>query len=523
MSELYTVKTAGMYIDILREKGLLLGAAGFDEAARARRVGHISYDSRDVAPDTLFICKGLHFKEAYLGDALASGAFCYMAEQPYAVNAPCLLVSDLRLAMSVVSGFFFDAVWNRRLCMVGITGTKGKSTTATFVRAILDAHCRRTGQRPCGFLSGIATYDGAREEKARKMTTPETLDLHRHLVRCVENGVRYLVMETSSQALKYHRTAALHYAVGAFLNLSEDHISAQEHPDMEDYLRSKLRLFDQCDVACINADMEEPYLSAVREKAAGSCARTFTFGLKAGADYRGLHVEAGPAAIRLDVLPAGEAGAPGLPDAHGADILRDVTVSIGGAYNASNALAAIAICRQLGVSYDSIREGLAGVRVAGRMELYRLRDKDVDVIVDYAHNKLSYETLFTNVKQLYPGRRIMLVFGCHGDKAYNRRKDLGELADLYADAIVLTEQDPGTESVLDICAQIRQHLSPDKPVTTIVDRGEAIAAACASVPDGWVLIIAGNGADGYQKRGLTYVPLPTDGERVQAYIDAHGA
>ena len=157
------------------------------------------------------------------------------------------------------------------------------------------------------------------------------------------------------------------------------------------------------------------------------------------------------------------------------------------------------------------------MKVAGRMELYHMRNKDVDVIVDYAHNKLSYQTLFDNVRKLYPGRKIPLVFGCHGNKAYNRRKDLGELANIYADKIVLTEQDPGTESVTEICRQIREHIDTDKPVKVITDRGEAIAAACDMAEDGWVMVIAGNGADGYQKRGLTYVELPTDGEECRIY------
>jgi UDP-N-acetylmuramoyl-L-alanyl-D-glutamate--2,6-diaminopimelate ligase len=175
--------------------------------------------------------------------------------------------------------------------------------------------------------------------------------------------------------------------------------------------------------------------------------------------------------------------------------------------------------RALEVPFENIKRGLAHVKVAGRMELYHMRNKDVDVIVDYAHNKLSYQTLFDNVRKLYPGRKILLVFGCHGNKAYNRRKDLGELANIYADKIVLTEQDPGTESVTEICRQIQEHIDTDKPVEVITDRGEAIAAACDMAEDGWVMVIAGNGADGYQKRGLTYVELPTDGERVQEYID----
>ena len=178
-----------------------------------------------------------------------------------------------------------------------------------------------------------------------------------------------------------------------------------------------------------------------------------------------------------------------------------IKVSIGGSYNASNALAAIAAALALDIPMKYIRSGLAHVKVAGRMELYHMNHKDVDVIVDYAHNKLSYMTLFENIRKLYPDRKILLVFGCHGDKAYNRRKDLGQLAD--------------------ICDQVRRYIDDDKLLAVITDRGEAIAQACRVIEDGWVMVIAGNGADGYQKRGLSYVELPTDGERVQEYISEH--
>ena len=510
-------KTLNEYIELLAGKGLLLqdpsawakdGTAEDKKDWRMQPVSYISYNSLDVKPGTLFICKGANFKEEYLQDAVKKGAICCLSEREYPnTGIPCLLTKSMRRAMSEVSGFFFDEIWNERLIMMGITGTKGKSTTATFVKAIMDDYCRSIGDKEIGFLSGIYTYDGNRKVKAKKMTTPETVELHRHLAACVENGCRYLVMETSSQALKYDRTAALDYKVGAFLNISEDHISDREHPDIEDYFQAKLKIFAQSQIACVNMELDDRYLSRVLYEAERQCGKVITFGRTEGADYYGHNVTSTPSRLEFDV------------DWEGGT--EHIIVSIGGYYNASNALAAIAMTRALGVPFENIRSGLANVKVAGRMELYQMQNKHVDVIVDYAHNKLSYQTLFENVKKLYPDRKILLVFGCHGNKAYNRRKDLGELANLYADRIVLTEQDPGTESVRDICDQIMQHIDPDKPVTVIEDRGEAIRAACEMVDDNWVMVIAGNGADGYQKRGLTYVELPTDGERVQEYIDSH--
>ncbi len=502
-------KTLDSYIELLRAGGLL-EETNCGRDAHDLSIDYISYSSLDIKPQTLFICKGLNFKEQYLTDALEKGAVAYMAEKRSAAapsDTPYIIVSDIRRAMSEVSGFFFDHIWNDKLTMVGITGTKGKSTTATFVKSILDHYCCRTEKTETGFLSGIYTYDGRDRVPAKKMTTPETLELHRHLARCVENDCEYFVMETSSQALKYSRTDDLHYRVAAFLNISEDHISDREHPDIEDYFSSKLKLFHQADIACVNLDIDEKYQERVLSEAKECCQDVITFGMTENADFYGSDISSTPNELRFKLRHPGGT--------------EEITVSIGGNYNAGNALAAIAITRALGIPFDDIRAGLANVKVAGRMEVYHLKDKDVDVIVDYAHNKLSYQTLFSSIGSLYPERKVLLVFGAHGNKAYNRRKDLGELANIYADKIVLTEQDPGTESVADICEQIRVHIDDDKPVITIPDRGEAIEAACEMVEDGWVMVIAGNGADGYQKRGLKYVEEPTDGERVCAYIEAH--
>ena len=501
-------KTLKEYIDLLFSQGLIDRMTVLDESLLEQEIEYISYNSMDVKPGTLFICKGLNFRDEYLADAISRGAVAYLGEKEFdnVEGVPYAVVNDMRRTMSEVSAFFHECIWNDGLQMIGITGTKGKSTTATFVKAIMDDYCKSQGKKEIGFLSGIYTYDGARKVKAKKMTTPETLELHRHLASCVDNGCEYLVMETSSQALKYERTAALDYKVCGFLNVSEDHISDREHPTIEDYFQSKLMIFAQSEHACINMEMEDKYLSRVLDAARASSCKISTFGRTPDADFYGYDVESTPSSLKFKV------------DWEGGT--EEILVSIGGFYNASNALAAIAMTRALGVPFENIKAGLANVKVAGRMELYTMPHKHVDVIVDYAHNKLSYQTLFENVKKLYPDRKILLVFGCHGNKAYNRRKDLGELADQYADKVVLTEQDPGTESVIDICNQIKEHLNPEKIAATIIDRGEAIQYACELIEDNWVMIIAGNGADGYQKRGLKYIEVPTDGERVQAYIEA---
>ena len=229
-----TDKNLNDFLTMLKEKGLV---EDFDISDVCdRQVGYISYNSMDVRENTLFICKGMNFKNEYLEDAIKKGAFCYIAEKEIKKGFPHIIVSDMRRTLSEVGGLYYDRIWNDTLTMVGITGTKGKSTTATFVKSIMDDYCISNGEKEIGFISGIYNYDGERKEKSKKMTTPETLQLHKLLDSCSRNGCHYLVMETSSQALKYGRTDALKYKVGCFLNISEDHISDREHPDIEDYL-----------------------------------------------------------------------------------------------------------------------------------------------------------------------------------------------------------------------------------------------------------------------------------------------
>lgn len=480
------------YLNLLTESGLLT-EHNLGSSHEEKNVRYVSYNSMDVKPGTLFICKGKAFKAQYLQDAIDKGAFCYVGEtkiEGIEKDFPYILVNDIRTAMSEIGGLFYDEIWNKSLAMVGITGTKGKSTTATFVKAILDDYCRSLGEREAGFISGIYTYDGRVKKKAH-ITTPETLELHKMLSDCAENGCKYLVMETSSQALKYGRTAALDYTVSAFLNISEDHISDMEHPDFEDYFDSKLKIFRQSKIACVNMDMESERCERVLKAAKEHCQKVITFGSNVDshdlvnvpetADFYGYDIKATSSKLEFKLKHQQQT--------------EQITVNIGGKYNVSNALAAVAIARALDIPFKNIKSGLSKVKVAGRMELYALSKKHVDVIVDYAHNKLSYQTLLENVRDLYPNKKIMLIAGCVGGKAQNRRQELADVINTYVDEAILTEQYPGKEPVEKICAQIKANIKKDKSIRVIVNRDKAVEEACRQADDGWVIVAAGSDED----------------------------
>ncbi len=217
-----TVHTLREYVDALRDAGILVESTVSDELA-AREIHCLTYDTRALSEDALFICKGAHFKEEYLCDALSRGAIAYVAEKKHNVDAPCLLVNDIRYSLVVLGQLFYNHVTDK-LTSVGITGTKGKSTTAYYVRYILNDWLRAQSMPKCAILSSIDNYDGKSTEESH-ITTPEVLELYQHFENAYESGISHLVMEASSQALKYGRVRGITYDVAAFLNIGSDHIS----------------------------------------------------------------------------------------------------------------------------------------------------------------------------------------------------------------------------------------------------------------------------------------------------------
>ena len=489
--------TLSAYTALLEERGLL--AAPLPETLdRSAPVELVSYDSREVAPGTLFLCKGAHFKAEFLSMAQSKGAAAYVSETPYPeVNLPCIQVSDMRLAIAPLADLFYGHP-SGQVKVVALTGTKGKSSTAYYLKSILDVHL--AGRSESGIISSIDTYDGV-ERFESHITTPDALDLQRHFARAVEAGLEYLTMEVSSQALKYHRSLCTDFAAAAFLNIGLDHISPIEHPDFEDYFSSKLRIFAQGAVNCVNLDCDHAGRVLAAAQEAGRPVYTFS--------QKNSEADVYVSQVRK----------------RGEDILfqvrtrryeREFRLTMPGLFNVENALAAIAVCLGLGIPGDAVRAGLSKARVPGRMEVYSNAGGDVTAIVDYAHNRMSFETLFRSAKREYPGRRIVAVFGCPGKKAFDRRRDLGEVAGACSDLVVLTEEDSGEEDTLSICREIAAHVACECRIEP--NRGEAIRQAVLSCRVPSLLLITGKGAETRQKRGLAYIDTPSDVEYVRAFL-----
>lgn len=495
---------------IIEDFLLLLTQAGLvteenlDETTRSLPVEGLTYDSKEAAPGTLFLCKGAHFRERYLLEAVSRGAGCYVSQQRYqSVQGPYILVSDIRKAMALLANGFYGQPW-KRLKTVGITGTKGKSTTVYFLRSIFDHYLSRMGKKKSGVLSGIENYDGV-SLKESHLTTPEALELQKHFANAAASGIEFMEMEVSSQALKYGRVDGVTFDVGCFLNIGEDHISDMEHRDFDDYFESKLKLFQQCKTACINLNSDH-----IEEliQASDYCEKRLFFGTDSRANVYGKNIRKEGMDTVFDVITP----------RYG----QELRLSLPGLFNVENALAAVAVCEAFQIPAEDVAAGLYQARVSGRMELFQDQEGKVLVIVDYAHNRMSFDRLYTSILREYPDRAILSVFGCPGGKALGRRQELSEIAGRYARRIYVTEEDAGEEPLEQICRELADNIRQTGcPAEIIFDREEAIRQCIeeAKAQAGkTVILLTGKGRETRQKRGTVYVPCLSDVECVEKYL-----
>ena len=496
--------TLASYVELMKERGMLAeyNLYGKDETV----ISLLTYNSKEVVQDTLFICKGAAFKAEYLKESVQKGAVCYISDQKYDLDAevPYILVKDIRKAMSVLANYYYNNPWED-LKLVGIGGTKGKSTSAYYMKAVVDDYLEAQNKKDSAVISSIDIYDGKSTIESH-ITTPEAVELQSHFRNALDCGIEYAQMEVSSQALKYHRVDDMKFDVAVFLNVSEDHISPIEHADFEDYFSSKMLMFAKTKTAVVNLDAD--HIERILKEAEAS-EEILTFSTKnPDADFYAYEIAKDGQNTNFMVRCR--------------EFDEQFTLTMPGLFNVENALGVIASAVKLGIPKEYIHSGLLRARSSGRMELYASEDQKILAIVDYAHNKLSFEKLFSSMREEYPDYGIVSIFGCPGKKALIRRRDLGTVAGQYAKKVYLTAEDPGYEPVEEISKDIAQYVEAQNcPYVMIEDRGEAIKDAIQTAEGKTLLLVTGKGGETRQKYGCEYLDCPSDVEYVKRYLKAY--
>lgn len=435
----------------------------------------ISYDSRTIKPNTMFFCKGEHYKPEYLDQAINKGANIYVSEEKYDVDLQYIIVSDIQKAMAIIALEFYDYPF-RDIETIGITGTKGKTTVSCFIKNILDEYTNSK----TALISTIKYYTGTTDELAHN-TTPEAIELERLFYETKQNGCKYLTMEVSSQGYKRDRVYGVEFKNAIFLNIGEDHISNAEHPNFEDYLQCKIQLVKNSKRVLINKNTD--YFDAIYSECKDK--EVITYGTDSSADYYFENVERTKSGFKFDAVSKVD------------NYRQNFEINILGRFNIENALAAITMSKKLGVDDQSIKNGLLKTSVQGRMNVI---EKDgITVIIDYAHNELSYRKLYESIKLDYPNRRIVSVGGSHGSKAYNRRKAFGEIVVGNSDYVYLSALDPQDEDVETICKDILLYVEDKSKCEIVLDRKDAVEKAIANAKPGDVIVLVGKGEENYQK------------------------
>lgn len=442
-------------------------------------------DSRKVCEGSVFVCisGAVSDGHAYIADVAGKGAAAVIVEKD--IEAPesltVIKVPDTRYGLALMSAAYFGYPADK-LKVIGITGTKGKTTTTYMVKSILEGVGHKVG-----LIGTIEAIIGDKVIPANN-TTPESYVIQKYFAEMVEAGCDSVVMEVSSQGLMLHRTAGIPFEIGIFTNLGEDHIGPNEHKDFEDYKRCKGLLFKQCRLGIANVD-DKWY----EDVFAGATCKIETFGLSERAGLRAVDIEhiSRPGYLGVKYRVAG------LMD-------FDVEIDIPGEFSVYNSLTAIAVCRHFDVPTEKIKEALKDAKVKGRIEIVKVSD-EFTLMIDYAHNAMALESLLHTLRDYDPGR-IVSVFGCGGNRSRTRRYEMGEVSGRLADFTIITSDNPRFEEPQEIINDIITGMKKtDGKYIDICDRGEAIKYAIAHGRPGDVIVIAGKGHETYQEiKGVKY-------------------
>ena len=458
-----------------------------------REVTDIIYDSRKVTKDCLFVCiKGAVVDgHKFAAQAVEAGASVLLVQEevalPEAADVTVIRVEDTRYAMAFISAAYFDNP-AEQMQIIGITGTKGKTTSTYLVKSILEQAGRKVG-----LIGTIEIIIGDTHIHADH-TTPESYLVQKYFRQMADAGCDTVVMEVSSQGLMLHRTQGFVFDFGIFTNIEPDHISPAEHKDFDDYLHCKSLLFKQCKVGIVNQD--DAHWERIVE---GHTCTLETYGIDTEADLRAKNIqflkEGGLLGVRFDVT-----GLLNFP----------VEIATPGKFSVYNALTAIAICRHFAVKEENIKNALRKAKVKGRIEMVKVSD-DFTLMIDYAHNAMALESLLTTLKAYEP-HRLVCLFGCGGDRAKSRRYEMGEVSGRLADLTIITSDNPRTEEPQAIIDDIKIGMAKtDGKYVEICDRKEAIAYAISHGEPGDIIVLAGKGHEDYQE--INGVKYPMD-ERV---------
>ena len=443
----------------------------------------IQKDSRKIKEGDLFVAiKGYEFDgHKYIENAIQNGATAIMVEEGCNLkefNIPnevtIIMAKDTREALATCAiNFYGDP--SAKFKLIGVTGTKGKTTTTFMIKEILE----RAGKK-VGLIGTIATYINGKKIKDSDRTTPESIELQEIFSQMVDAGVEVVVMEVSSQSLKLHRVDGCHFDIVLFTNFSEDHISKNEHPDMKDYFESKLKLFNMCNNGIVNTD--DLYGAKIPKLFPDSNITTYGIDNYANLLAKDITITNAYVDFKVKITDRNERVKTGIP----------------GRFSVYNSLAAICVAKKFGISSDVIKEALLEVRVPGRSELVNNK-KELTIMIDYAHSPESLQNILQATKS-YTRGKVISVFGCGGDRDSSKRPIMGEISGKIADYTIITSDNPRTEDPNKIVEQIEEGIKKTKgKYEVIVDRVEAIEKAIKMADKKDIIILAGKGHEPYQE------------------------
>ena len=468
----------------MKLKEMLVGLEGLKVKGELDvEIKGLTSNSQEVKEGYLFVAiKGFSADgHKFINDAVERGAVailieegCNLKEIKVPEEITIVMAKNTREALAITSSNFYDNP-SKKFKLIGVTGTKGKTTTTFMIKEILE----KAGKN-VGLIGTIAVYMNGKKVKDSDRTTPESLELQQLFAEMVKNKVDVVVMEVSSQSLKLHRVDGCDFDMVLFTNFSEDHISANEHPNMEDYFQSKLKLFKMCKTGIVNAD--DLHGAKIPGLFPDSDITTYGIDNYANLLAKDITITNSYVDFRVKLTDRNERVKTGIP----------------GRFSVYNSLAAICVAKKFGVDAEIIKQALLEVRVPGRSELVDNK-LEIPIMIDYAHSPESLENILQAVKS-YTRGRVICVFGCGGDRDSGKRPVMGEISGRVADFTIITSDNPRTEDPKEIVDQIEEGIKKTKgKYSVIIDRVEAIKKAIKMANKKDIIVLAGKGHETYQE------------------------